>query len=380
MEAMLGSQLKDDVTVKHKDIKEFPCFDGQPGEENPVTEKAARPIGCSHSWVLELRDKDRVSRPHHGMVSICVKRREMEDVVNIVSSFVVEVDGVYFVFGVFYGHGRFQATLHCKDQLHEPLYVRAEEVAESSDFKKHHLPLAHIQKIMKVDEDARMISAEAPFVSAKACEDQQSESDDVFCPCFNGGFVEEVGNFVEFSGFVADHVGEKKLVVFYGIKESRQRVLDCMQTNDKKVLMDIEVGPATAMMKALNLSGKCSPLEGSLGPETTSGKVCIRGLTVIKEYENNSKAYKTTFPLGWFHIGHIGYLDKDGYLFLIGRIKESIHHGGEKISPLEVDAVLLSLLAVAQAMAFGILDEQHDVEMNVIVVLQENMMVNEEMI
>ncbi|GLJ15614.1 hypothetical protein SUGI_0256670 [Cryptomeria japonica] len=106
------------------------------------------------------------------------------------------------------------------------------------------------------------------------------------------------------------------------------------------------------------LIGECSPLEGSLGPETTSGKVCICRLTVIKEYQNNSEANKTTFPLGWFHTGHIGYLDKDSYLFLIGRIEESIHTGGEKISPSKVDAVLLSLLAVVQAMAFGIVNEQ----------------------
>ncbi|GLJ56396.1 hypothetical protein SUGI_1222550 [Cryptomeria japonica] len=123
------------------------------------------------------------------------------------------------------------------------------------------------------------------------------------------------------------------------------------------------------------LIGKRSPLEGSLGPETTSGKVCICGLTIIKEYQNNSEANKTTFPLGWFTTNNIGYLDKDGYLFLIGRIKESIHIRGEKISPSEVDAVLLSLLAVVQAMAFGILNEQYDEEMNVAMVLQEKMMV-----
>ncbi|GLJ15618.1 hypothetical protein SUGI_0256760 [Cryptomeria japonica] len=228
---------------------------------------------------------------------------------------------------------------------------------------------------MKADEDVCMIFAEAPFVFAKACEDHQSKGDDVFCPCFNIGFVEEVGNFVEFGGFVAEHVGDQKIAIFYGIKESGQRILDCIQTNDKKVLLDIAVGLPTAILKAMILIGERSPLEGSLGPETTSGKVCICGLTVIKEYQNNSEANKTTFPLGWFHTSNIGYLDKDGYLFLIGRIKESIHIGGEKISPSEVDAVLLSLLAVVQAMAFGILDEQYDEEMNVTMVLQENMMV-----
>ncbi|GLJ15610.1 hypothetical protein SUGI_0256600 [Cryptomeria japonica] len=233
----------------------------------------------------------------------------MEDVKSIVSLFVAEVDGVYIVLGVFDGHGRFQATLHYKERIHEPFYVRAEEVTESSDFKKHHLPLACIQKIMKADEDVHMISAEAPFVFAKACEDHQSKSDDCFA-----------------------HVLMTDLL----------KKLDCIQTNDKKALLDIAVGPPIAM---------------------------------LKEYQNNSEANKTTFPLGWFHTGHIGYLDKDGYLFLIDRIKESIHIGGEKISPSKVDAVLLSLPTVVQAMAFGIVNEQYDEEMNVVVVLQENMMV-----
>ncbi|GLJ24788.1 hypothetical protein SUGI_0474000 [Cryptomeria japonica] len=110
----------------------------------------------------------------------------------------------------------------------------------------------------------------------------------------------------------------------------------------------------------------------------TSGKVCIHGLIVIKECQNNSEATKTTFPFGWFHTGLIVYLDKEGYLFLIGRIKESIHRAGEKISPSEVDAVLLSYLEVAQDMAFGVPNNQYDEEMTFVVFPQENMKVNED--
>ncbi|GLJ25122.1 hypothetical protein SUGI_0480470 [Cryptomeria japonica] len=95
-------------------------------------------------------------------------------------------------------------------------------------------------------------------------------------------------------------------------------------------------------------------------PQGTNDEVYICGLNVTKVYQNNLEANKTTFQFGWFHTSHIGYLDKDGYIFLIGRIKESIHRRGEKISPLEVDAVLLSLLAVAQVVAYGILDEQYE--------------------
>ncbi|GLJ42367.1 hypothetical protein SUGI_0877410 [Cryptomeria japonica] len=110
----------------------------------------------------------------------------------------------------------------------------------------------------------------------------------------------------------------------------------------------------------------------------TSGKAYIRGLTIIKECQNNLEGTKTTFLFGWFHSGLIVYINKEGYLFLIFKIKESIHHGVEKISPSEVDAVLLSPLVVAQTMAFGVPNDQYGEEMNFIVFSQENMMVNKD--
>lgn len=59
-----------------------------------------------------------------------------------------------------------------------------------------------------------------------------------------------------------------------------------------------------------------------------SGEVCIRGPNVTKGYKNNPEANKTAFQFGWFHTGDIGYLNSDGYLHLVGRIKELINRGG----------------------------------------------------
>ncbi|GLJ23773.1 hypothetical protein SUGI_0451090 [Cryptomeria japonica] len=134
-------------------------------------------------------------------------------------------------------------------------------------------------------------------------------------------------------------------------------------------------------------AGKLTGLEvgildesGAPQPQGTSGQVCIRDSNVSKGYQNNLEAYKTAFQFGLFHTDHIGYLDKERYPFLIGRIKESIHRREEKISPSEVDVDLLSLLVVAQAVACRIPDEQYGEEMNVVVVCQENMMINEDII
>lgn len=63
------------------------------------------------------------------------------------------------------------------------------------------------------------------------------------------------------------------------------------------------------------------------GPNT-NGEVCIRGPNVTKGYKNNPEANKSAFLFGWFHTGDLGFLDSDGYLHLVGRIKELINRGG----------------------------------------------------
>ncbi|KAI4364900.1 hypothetical protein MLD38_020931 [Melastoma candidum] len=109
-----------------------------------------------------------------------------------------------------------------------------------------------------------------------------------------------------------------------------------------------------------------------------SGEVCIRGPNVTKGYKNNPEANKQAFMFGWFHTGDVGYLDEDGYLHLVGRIKELINRGGEKISPIEVDAVLLSHPDVAEAVAFGVPDDKYGEEINCAVIPRADVKVTEE--
>src|SRR6202023_2992694 len=84
------------------------------------------------------------------------------------------------------------------------------------------------------------------------------------------------------------------------------------------------------------------------------GEVVIKGANVIRGYENNPAANAASFVDGWFRTGDQGYLDKDGYLTLVARIKELINRGGEKISPREIDEVLLAHPSVAEAVCFGV--------------------------
>ncbi|KAG4188679.1 hypothetical protein ERO13_A08G181200v2 [Gossypium hirsutum] len=117
--------------------------------------------------------------------------------------------------------------------------------------------------------------------------------------------------------------------------------------------------------------------QGEIQPPNANGEVCIRGLNVTKGYKNNPEANKSAFQFGWFHTGDVGFFDSDGYLHLVGRIKELINRGGEKISPIEVDAVLLAHPDVAQAVAFGVPDEKYGEEINCAVIPREGVSLDE---
>jgi acyl-CoA synthetase (AMP-forming)/AMP-acid ligase II len=88
-------------------------------------------------------------------------------------------------------------------------------------------------------------------------------------------------------------------------------------------------------------------------PTGQRGEVVVRGPNVIGAYADAPEANAVSFSEGWFRTGDEGVLDTDGYLTLIGRLKELINRGGEKIAPREIDDVLLSHPAVAEAVAFA---------------------------
>ncbi len=97
---------------------------------------------------------------------------------------------------------------------------------------------------------------------------------------------------------------------------------------------------------------------GEFLPAQQTGEVVIRGENVAAGYENNPDANRTAFFDGWFRTGDLGFLDEDRYLHLNGRLKEIINRGGEKISPGEVDVVLLDHPAVAQVVTFALPHEK----------------------
>jgi oxalate---CoA ligase len=101
------------------------------------------------------------------------------------------------------------------------------------------------------------------------------------------------------------------------------------------------------------------------------GEVVIRGPNVFSGYESDPNSNATAFKDGWFRTGDEGLLDHDGYLHLTGRLKEQINRAGEKISPREIDKVLLKHPAVSEAVTFGFPHPTLNEEVAAAVVLRE---------
>ncbi|WOH79419.1 AMP-binding protein [Bradyrhizobium sp. BEA-2-5] len=107
-------------------------------------------------------------------------------------------------------------------------------------------------------------------------------------------------------------------------------------------------------------------------PSGKRGEIALRGPTITRRYDNDAAATASAFQDGWFRTGDLGYLDADRYLFIVGRIKEIIHKGGQKIAPAEVESALLSHPAVIEAAVFPVPHERLGADVAAAIVLRQD--------
>jgi amino acid adenylation domain-containing protein len=93
-------------------------------------------------------------------------------------------------------------------------------------------------------------------------------------------------------------------------------------------------------------------------PPGQQGEIALQGPTITRGYENDPAATATAFRSGWFRTGDLGYLDADGFLFIVGRSKEVIKRGGLQVAPAEVEDALLRHPDVVEAVAFSVPHER----------------------
>ncbi|CAN6234571.1 unnamed protein product [Urochloa humidicola] len=101
------------------------------------------------------------------------------------------------------------------------------------------------------------------------------------------------------------------------------------------------------------------PETGRSLPENTPGEVCVRSQAVMQGYYKRKEETESTIDAkGWLHTGDVGYIDGDGDVFIVDRIKELIKYKGFQVAPAELEAILLSHPSVEDAAVFGVPDEE----------------------
>ena len=153
----------------------------------------------------------------------------------------------------------------------------------------------------------------------------------------------------------------------YGMTEC-SAVLTFLNGDDHRV-----GGPRlqSAGRPALGVTLSIQDDDGEEVPRGETGEVCARAGNFMVEYWNNPEATAEVFEGGWYHTGDAGYLDDEGYLFLVDRVKDMIVSGGENVYSAEVESALSKHDAVAQVAVIGIPHETWGEQVHAIVVLHE---------
>ena len=114
------------------------------------------------------------------------------------------------------------------------------------------------------------------------------------------------------------------------------------------------------------------PATGLTAPLATPGEVCTRGYLVMQGYwENPDATAEAVDRAGWMHTGDLGTIEAEGYLNIVGRIKDMVIRGGENLYPVEIEEVLFQHPAVASAQVIGVPDERMGEELMAWVVVRE---------
>ena len=101
------------------------------------------------------------------------------------------------------------------------------------------------------------------------------------------------------------------------------------------------------------------------------GEICLRGSNIFKGYLNNRVETERAFWSDWFRTGDVGYFDRDGYLYIVDRIKDMVITGGEKVYPREVEEVLYTRSEVKECAVIGLPDREYGERVTAYIVLRE---------
>jgi len=143
--------------------------------------------------------------------------------------------------------------------------------------------------------------------------------------------------------------------------------------------LHMERKPGSVGTPVWGVDVKIAGKDGEELPPEEVGEIAIRGHNVMKGYYNKPEATAESFKgSSWFHTGDLGKKDKDGYVFIVDRVKDMIIRGGFNIYPREIEEVLMTHPAVSMASVIGVPHDRHGEEVKALVVTNEGENLSEE--
>ncbi|HEX8819182.1 MAG TPA: AMP-binding protein [Archangium sp.] len=157
---------------------------------------------------------------------------------------------------------------------------------------------------------------------------------------------------------VQSRMNMREVTICYGMTEtspvSTQSALD--DPLDKRVSTVGRVHPHVEVKIV-------DPGTGAVVPRGSPGELCTRAYSVMLGYWNNPEATRTAIdPAGWMHTGDLATMDEQGYVKIVGRIKDMIIRGGENVYPREIEEFLHTHPAVSEAQVVGVPSEKYGEE------------------
>jgi fatty-acyl-CoA synthase len=178
---------------------------------------------------------------------------------------------------------------------------------------------------------------------------------------------------VEVMRKVLDRMHMSDVLIAYGQTETSP-VNHMTATDDP-----IEKRVGTVGRTAPHVEVKIADESGNPLPIGERGEICVRGYSVMDGYWGDEQRTKETIDAEqWLHSGDIGIMDSEGYVQVVGRIKDMIIRGGENVYPREVEEFLYTHPAILEAQVFGIAHEKYGEEVCAWIQLQEGAELTEE--
>lgn len=153
---------------------------------------------------------------------------------------------------------------------------------------------------------------------------------------------------------VIEKLNMSEITIMYGQTETSpvNHMTDIDAPAEKRCGTVGRVGPYQEI-KIIDEAGRVVPLGGK-------GELCCRGYSVMQGYwDDDARTSETIDPAGWLHSGDLAEMDEEGYVQIVGRIKDMIIRGGENVYPREVEEYLYTHSDIQEAQVFGIPDDKY---------------------